>query len=63
MQELKQTEIFRKWWTQIKDQQARALIAARLGRFAYGHAGDVEPVGQGIKDMDKKSLPLFWLEA
>lgn len=49
--ELKQTEAFRKWWTKLKDERARGLIAARLDRLAYGLAGDVKPVGQGISEL------------
>jgi putative addiction module killer protein len=48
---LHQTETFRKWWTRLKDERARGLIFARLDRLAYGHAGDVEPVGDGISEM------------
>ncbi len=51
MMELKQTEAFRKWWTKLKDERARGLIAARLDRLAYGLAGDVKPVGQGISEL------------
>ena len=51
MFELKQTETFRKWRTQLKDERARALIASRLDRLAYGHAGDTEPVGKGISEL------------
>ena len=51
MTELKQTEIFRKWWKKLRDERARALVAARLNRLAYGLAGDVEPVGDGISEL------------
>lgn len=51
MVELKQTETFRKWRTQLKDKQARALIASRLDRLAFGHVGDVAAVGQGISEL------------
>jgi putative addiction module killer protein len=51
MIEIKQTEMFRKWRTRLKDERARALIASRLDRLAFGHAGDVEPVGQGIGEL------------
>ena len=51
MFELKQTEIFRKWRTALKDEQARALIASRLDRLAYGHTGDAAPVGDGISEL------------
>jgi hypothetical protein len=33
---------------QLKDERVRGLIASRLDRLGFGHAGDVEPVGQGI---------------
>lgn len=48
MIELKQTETFRKWWTELKDKRALGIILARLDRLAYGHAGDAEPVGDGV---------------
>jgi putative addiction module killer protein len=47
----KQTETFRKWRLRLKDERARALIASRLDRLAFGHAGDVKPVGQGISEL------------
>lgn len=51
MIEIKQTETFRKWRMRLKDARARALIASRLDRLAFGHAGDVEPVGHGIGEL------------
>jgi putative addiction module killer protein len=51
MLELKQTELFRKWRTKLRDERARALIASRLDRLAYGHAGDAGPVGEGISEL------------
>ena len=51
MLELKQTETFRKWRTNLKDQRARALIASRLDRLAFGNAGDVRPVGEGVSEL------------
>jgi putative addiction module killer protein len=51
MLELKQTETFRKWWAGLKDERARGLIVSRLNRLAYGHAGDVAPVGDGISEL------------
>ena len=35
----------------IKDERARGLIFSRLNRLAYGHAGDVAPVGEGIAEL------------
>lgn len=51
MFELKQTETFLKWRTRLKDERARALIASRLDRLAFGHAGDVAPVGEGVSEL------------
>lgn len=51
MVELKQTETFRKWRSRLRDERARALIASRLDRLAQGHAGDVEPVGDGVSEL------------
>ncbi|MEK8089026.1 type II toxin-antitoxin system RelE/ParE family toxin [Thermithiobacillus plumbiphilus] len=48
---MRQTEAFRKWWTNLKDGRARGAIFSRLDRLAYGHAGDVRPVGQGISEL------------
>lgn len=51
MFELKQTDTFRKWRSRLKDDWARALIASRLDRLAFGHKGDARPVGQGISEL------------
>lgn len=48
---LKQTETFRKWRLKLKDERARAAIALRLARLAYGHSGDAEPVGHGVSEL------------
>src|SRR5665213_1695551 len=47
----KQTETFRKWRLRLRDQRIRALIASRLDRLAFGNAGDVRPVGQGVSEL------------
>jgi putative addiction module killer protein len=51
MIEFQQSETFRKWRVRLKDQRIRALIASRLDRFAFGNAGDVKPVGQGVSEL------------
>jgi putative addiction module killer protein len=48
---LLQTETFRKWRTALKDGMARGLVASRLDRLAFGHAGDAEPVGEGVTEL------------
>ncbi len=51
MPHLKQTETFRKWERKLKDQRARAFIAARILRVANGLMGDVSPVGEGVSEL------------
>lgn len=36
--------------TQLRDKQARTLIAARLMRLAEGLSGDIELVGEGVRE-------------
>lgn len=57
MIEIKQTETFRKWRIRLRDERARVLIASRLDRLAFGHVGDVEPVGRGISELRIHSGP------
>jgi putative addiction module killer protein len=35
----------------LKDERARGTIFARLDRLAYGHEGDVSPVGEGVSEL------------
>jgi putative addiction module killer protein len=49
--DIRQTETFAKWRSNLKDTRARAAIALRLARLEFGHAGDVSPVGEGISEL------------
>ena len=49
--DVKQTESFRKWEHRLRDERAKALIAARIFRLANGLAGDVKAVGMGVSEM------------
>lgn len=49
--QIKQTETFRNWEQALGDRKARALIAARLTRIAYGFLGDVKSLGDGISEI------------
>ena len=51
MIEIKQTETYFKWEHKLKDQRAKAAIAARVFRLANGLLGDVSPVGQSISEL------------
>lgn len=49
--EIRKTQVFSKWMTGLADQRARAKIAARIDRLAFGNPGDVSPVGNGISEL------------
>ena len=51
MIELRQTQDFADWLGSLKDKATRARIAARVQRLAFGHFGDVRPVGEGISEL------------
>jgi putative addiction module killer protein len=49
--EIRETEIFSSWLTALRDDRAKAKIAVRLRRLAFGNPGDVKPVGEGISEL------------
>ena len=51
MLDLRQTETFTKWRSKLKDERARAAIALRLARLAFGHVGDAKSVGDGVSEL------------
>lgn len=51
MLDIKQTDTFRKWERKLRDQRAKAMIAARVFRLANGLPGDVKSVGNGISEL------------
>jgi len=46
-----QTEQFDEWLTTLRDERAKALIAARIDRLRLGHFGDVRSVGHSIIEL------------
>jgi putative addiction module killer protein len=42
---------FDKWFSSLRDRQAKARIAARIDRLSLGNAGDAKPVGSGVSEM------------
>ena len=49
--EVRQTAAFSDCMARLRDQPARAKIAARIDRLALGNAGDVQPVGDGVSEL------------
>jgi len=51
MIEVRQTEIYSKWFDSLRDRQARARIDIRIRRLSIGNFGDVKPVGEGVSEL------------
>jgi putative addiction module killer protein len=51
MIELKQTAVYTKWESRLRDKRARTIIATRLMRLVEGLPGDVAPVGDGVSEL------------
>lgn len=39
------------WFTDLKDNKAKARVLARIRSAEYGNLGDVQPIGEGISEM------------
>ena len=48
---INETSTFSKWFTQLRDANARARINARIRRAELGNFGDCAPVGEGVSEM------------
>jgi len=51
MLEIRQTEVYSKWFNSLRDRQARARIDVRIRRLSLGNPGDVRPVGEGVSEL------------
>jgi putative addiction module killer protein len=49
--EIRQTELFARWFAGLRDRRARRRIQVRVDRLQIGNAGDVKPVGGGVSEM------------
>jgi putative addiction module killer protein len=49
--EIRQTEEYARWFSKLRDRQARARILARVRRLSLGNPGDVAPVGEGVSEL------------
>jgi putative addiction module killer protein len=55
--EVRQTERFTTWLSNLRDEIGRAKIIARVRRLGMGNPGDVAPIGDGISEMRIHSGP------
>jgi putative addiction module killer protein len=51
MFEVRQTDEFKAWLTNLRDARARTIIVNRLARLANGLKGDVRSVGDGVSEL------------
>ena len=51
MIEIRKTDLFAQWIDALRNLRARARIQARIERLAWGNAGDVKPVGEGVSEL------------
>ena len=51
MFEVRQTERFAKWFSNLKDRRAKARVQARIDRLEIGNFGDVASVGEGGSEL------------
>ena len=51
MVEIRQTEVYARWFTRLRDREARVRIDNRIRRLSLGNPGDVRPVGEGVSEI------------
>jgi putative addiction module killer protein len=51
MIEVRETETFSQWLSGLRDARAKANVARRVRRLAFGNPGDVKPVGDGVSEL------------
>ena len=51
MKEMRETEVFKVWFSNIRDTRAKTRIDIRIKRLALGNPGDVKPVGESVSEM------------
>ncbi len=51
MIEVRQTDTYSEWFSELRDPAAKARIDIRIRRLSLGNPGDVKPVGSGISEM------------
>ena len=49
--EIRQTEVYARWFSRLRDRAARVRIDSRIRRLSLGNPGDVRPVGQGVSEI------------
>ena len=51
MVEIRQTDVYARWFRRLRDREARARIDSRIRRLSLGNPGDLRPVGEGVSEI------------
>ena len=51
MLEIRQTDLYARWFERLRDERARARILVRIRRLSLGNPGDVRSVGRGVSEL------------
>ena len=51
MVEIRQTEVYARWFRRLRDREARVRIDSRIRRLSLGNPADVRPVGEGVSEI------------
>ena len=51
MLEVRQTNAYSEWFSELRDRAAKTRIDIRIRRLSLGNPGDVKPVGEGVSEL------------
>jgi len=51
MLEIRETKVYARWFSKLRDRQVKARIDTRIRRLSLGNPGDVKPVGEGVSEL------------
>lgn len=51
MLEIRETQVYARWFSSLRDKRAKARINTRIRRLSLGNPGDVKPVGAGVSEL------------
>ena len=51
MIEVRETQVYARWFKKLRDRRAKARIDTRIRRLSLGNPGDVKSVGSGVSEL------------
>ena len=51
MIEIRQTDLYARWFERLRDDRAKARVLVRIRRLSLGNPGDARPVGEGVSEL------------